>query len=170
MGGTTLYAAWNKEWDFEKAKQLKENREGKHRLYALIMERFKVAEEFALKKAYEGVDIEAIAWVQGVNDAGRELAAKSYKNNLKKFIMNLRQDLPDSNFKFVYLQVNNKGRFIMDLRDAQKEPADEMDNVFMVASSITHIPKDFPKYDDVHYNGTGVINIGKALAREVCNL
>lgn len=29
-------------------------------------------------------------------------------------------------------------------------------------------PVDFPKYDGVHYNTDGVLNIGKALARKVC--
>lgn len=170
VGGTTLYAAWDKDWTLEKAEQVKEEtRDLKHRLYALLLDKIKVAEAFALQKGYDGLDIQAVAWVQGESDAARDFAARAYKNNLKAFIGNLRQDLPDSDFKFVYLQVNNMNSpFIEEVRKAQEELAGEMDQVFVIPSSTAEQPVDFPKYDGVHYNTDGVLNIGKALARKVC--
>ncbi|MBK1879644.1 sialate O-acetylesterase [Pelagicoccus mobilis] len=168
VGGTTLYAAWEKEWTREKAEQVKETREIKHRLYALMLEKIEALEVFAQQKGYQGVDIQAVAWVQGESDAGREFSAQAYKKNLKKFIGNLRRDLPDSEFKFVYLQVNNmKSRFIEEVRRSQEELAVEMDNVFVIPSSTVEQPDDFPKYDQVHYNSEGVLNIGKSLAVHV---
>ena len=170
VGGTTLYAAWDKDWTLEKAGQVKEDKkEMKHRLYALLLDKIKVAEAFARQKGYDGIDIQAVAWVQGESDAMREFSAQAYKKNLKEFIGNLRRDLPDSDFKFVYLQVNSmKFPFIEEVRRGQAELAGEMDQVFVIPSSTAEQPVDFPKYDQVHYNTDGVLNIGQALAGKVC--
>jgi hypothetical protein len=170
VGGTTLHAAWDKDWTLEKAEQVKEEtRELKHRLYALLLDKIKVAEAFARQKGYDGIDIQAVAWVQGESDATRKFSAQAYKKNLKAFIGNLRRDLPDSDFKFVYLQVNSmKFPFIEEVRKAQAELAGQMDDVFVIPSSTAEQPNDFPKYDQVHYNTDGVLNIGKALAGKVC--
>jgi uncharacterized pyridoxamine 5'-phosphate oxidase family protein len=169
VGGTTLYAAWNKEWDLEKAKQVKETLEGKHRLYELLLNRVKVAEAFAQFEGYQGIDIKAIAWVQGESDATRDFTAKSYKDNFKKFIINLRKDLPDSDFKFVYLQINNKAPFVEDIRRSQSELSKEMKNVFMIPASKADQVDGFSKYDKVHYNAEGLIEIGRALGQKVCD-
>jgi hypothetical protein len=169
VGGTTLYAAWDIDWTLEKAAQVKEEtRDFKHRLYAQLMDRIQITEAFARQKGYDGIDIQAVAWVQGESDASREFTAKAYKTNLKAFIGNLRQDLPDPNFQFVCLQVNNmKSPFIEKVRKSQEQLAGEMDQVSVIPSSTAEQPVDFPKYDGVHYNTDGVLNIGKALAAAV---
>lgn len=148
---------------------MRETREVKHRLYAMLQDKIKVAQVFARQKGYDGIDIQAIAWVQGESDAAREFTAQAYKNNLKEFIGNLRRDLPDADFKFVYLQVNNmKSPHIDVVRRGQEELAGEMDHVFVIPSSTAEQPVDFSKYDQVHYSTDGVLNIGKALAGKVC--
>ena len=80
VGGTTLYAAWDKDWTLEKAAQVKEEtRELKHRLYAQLLDKIKITEAFARQKGYDGIDIQAVAWVQGESDAARDFAARHTK-------------------------------------------------------------------------------------------
>lgn len=168
VGGTTLYAAWEKEWTTEKAEQMKETMDIKRRLYSILLEKMKIVEESAKQKGYERIDIQAVVWVQGESDANTEVAAQAYKANLMKFINNLRADLSDPDFKFVYLQVNPiKFPFIDLVRKSQFELPAEMKNLFVIPSSIEEVPTDFPKYDFVHYNSEGLLNIGEATADKV---
>lgn len=168
VGGTTLFAAWNKDWTLEKSKLVKEDKSpSKNKLYQQLMNRVKTLEKYAKDKGYSGLNIESVLWVQGESDAIREEPSKSYKKNLKEFIGCLRSDLPDSEFRFIYLQVNSINfPYIKTVRQAQLEVAEELENVFVVKTSDQPNPQDFPKYDDVHYNKDGVINIGKALAEK----
>jgi len=168
VGGTTLFAAWNKEWTLANARKVKEDRmEGKLRLYAALLQKIQVLQKYARENGYTGIDIQSVVWVQGESDAIRAFTAKTYKANLTQFIRNLRADLPDADFRFIYLQVNSmKFPHIDAVRKAQVELAHELKNTFVVKSSPVNRPEDFPKYDAVHYNKDGVINIGKALAEK----
>jgi hypothetical protein len=56
--------------------------------------------------------------------------------------------------------------FIDEVRRAQRELASEMDGISFIPSSTAENPTDFPKHDYVHYNGEGLLNIGKVLAEK----
>lgn len=167
VGGTSLYAAWNKQWTLAKAKVVREDQtKRKHNLYAKMLRKVEVLEDYARGMGYDGIDIESVVWVQGESDALTEIAAKTYKANLTQFIQNLRSDLPDPDFRFIYLQVNSmKFPHIEVVRDAQAELAEELEYVFVVKTSNLPDPEDFPKRDDgTHYNTEGAINLGNAFA------
>src|SRR5690606_13610631 len=108
QGGTSLYGAWNPEWSADKAKavekgELKQN----IKLYEELIKQ--IHQNLARLKA-EGKKYQIIgmAWMQGENDAAKEVSAASYEENLKKLIAGIRKEFALPKMPFVIGQINSR--------------------------------------------------------------
>ncbi len=171
QGGTALYGAWNPEWTAEKAaavekKGFKQNLQ----LYNESLTQLN-AQLTNLKKTGKTYKIKGIFWMQGENDAAKEIAARSYEVNLKKLISSYRTELKLPELAFVMGQINSSyGKFSDGpemVRQAMVNVAKSDRNVGLIKSSMDRTWSDFPKHDDnVHYNHIGQMRLGKAFAKE----
>jgi hypothetical protein len=180
-GGTSLYGAWNPNWTAEKAKASEKPHKQKLKLFEQhIIQVNQQLEELTLKNT--PYKILALGWLQGENDAAREMRAVNYQHNLEALFSAYRQNLNQPNLPIIVGQINSTyGNFTQGpalVRNAQKDVTLNDPNSYLVATSTNPKWMDYPKHpDNVHYNTAGQINLGKAfgnilntVAKETKNL
>lgn len=167
QGGTALYGAWNPNWTAEKAKEIEKGHKQNLKLYSLhvadIKENLKELESEG--KSYQ---IIGLAWMQGENDAVREVAAKSYKNNLRKLIASYRTEFNSPEMPIVVGQINSRygveGGADMVRQNIIKFGYQDYYSEVIKTSKDTSW-SDFPKHsDNVHYNTEGQKRLGTEFA------
>lgn len=171
QGGTALYGAWNPNWSAEKAKAVERQKfKQELKLYELHQKDIETNLE-KLKANGQAYEIIGMAWFQGENDAAKEIAARSYEENLKALIASYRRDLGVPKMPFVMAQINsNYGKFKKEgsgiVRTAMEIVATEDDKVDIIKTSMERNWSDFPKHsDNVHYNEVGQKRFGIAFAK-----
>ena len=174
-GGTSLYGAWSPDWTSEKAAAVERGTQKQTTpYYALHMQHTKDALG-ALKASGKNYDIVAALWLQGENDAGKEVAARSYEENLKRLIARFRLDTDSPDLPFVFGQINSTyGRFKEGpdmVREVMIDVANADENAAIILTTTNRSWPDFPKHsDNVHYNTEGQMRWGRAFAKELVAL
>ncbi|UXX78115.1 sialate O-acetylesterase [Reichenbachiella carrageenanivorans] len=174
-GGTALYGAWNPEWSAEQSKEvekgeLKQNLKLYEKHLAAIDENLKQLQ--AEGKSYE---IFGMCWMQGENDAAKEVSARSYAQNLTKLIASYRQQYEVPKMPFVLAQINSTyGRFDEGpemVRGMMLAVAREDKYVYCIPTTTDRSWSDFPKHSDqVHYNAAGQARLGTAMGEALISL
>jgi len=176
QGGTALYGAWNPNWSAEKAKAVeKKGIKWELKLYELHQQDIKTNLD-KLKANGQAYEIMGMAWFQGENDAAKEVAARSYEENLKILIERYRRDLNISEMPFVMAQINSSyGKFRKEgpgiVRNAMETVANNDKKVDVIKTSMERSWSDYPKHsDNVHYNEVGQKRFGEAFAERLMKL
>ena len=171
-GGTSLYGAWNPDWSAEKAAAVEKGPQKQSTpYYAMHMQQAQEALS-ELKARGEDYEVAAVLWLQGENDGGKEVAARSYEENLKALIARFRSDLNEPDLPFVIGQINSTyGRFKKGpdmVRAAMVTVAEGDDNTDVIRTTTDRVWPDFPKHsDNVHYNTEGQLRWGRAFAEKL---
>ncbi|WP_075601964.1 sialate O-acetylesterase [Saccharicrinis aurantiacus] len=174
MGGTALYGAWSPEWSLEKSKAVEKGEQKQN--VKLYDEHITLIKEQLARLKKEGTPyvILGMAWMQGENDAAKEVSARSYEANLKQLINCYRTEFNAPNMPFVFGQINsNYGRFKEGpamVRKAFVDVAEIVPNtaVIKTVNDGTKTWNDYPKhFDNVHYNAEGQIKLGKAMGSQL---
>lgn len=174
QGGTALYGAWNPAWTAEQAKAVEKPKKQNMKLYEThitdIRENLKLLETEG--KSYE---IIGMAWMQGENDAAKEVSARTYEVLLKKLIYSYRTEFTLDEMPFVVGQINSRyGRFKAGpdmVRESMVSVADSDENVAVIKTTTDTSWSDYPKHtDNVHYNAEGQKRLGIAFAKALLSL
>ncbi|MGB5419444.1 sialate O-acetylesterase [Algibacter sp.] len=173
-GGTALYGAWNPEWTIEKAKEIEKGEKKQNwNLPEIHIDLIKSNLEI-LKKKSKSYQIIGMAWMQGENDAGLDVAANSYAKNLKKLIEKYRTEFNETNMPFVFGQINSRygiegGAEIV--RNQMEKVPQMLKQVSLIKTTTKENWLDFPKHsDNVHYNTEGQKRLGITLGKELLKL
>ncbi len=175
QGGTALYGAWNPEWTAEKAIEVEaEGFKRDLKLYSNFVNDIKenLKNLDAQGKKYK---IIGMAWMQGENDAAKEVSALSYEANLVKLITGIRTEFKVNEMPFVLGQINSHyGRFPAGpetVRNAQEHITQVLKNVAVIKTTANEPYDDFPKHSDkVHYNEFGQYRLGVAFAEALLQM
>ena len=175
QGGTALHGAWNPEWSAEKAASVeKESFKRELQLYKEHHEQ--INEQLkALQDKGKSFEIIGMCWMQGENDAAKEVAARNYQTNLEKLISGYRTEYKSSELPFIMGQINSSyGRFPEGpemVRMAMVNIADTDKYTFVVKTSMDKSWMDFPKHEDnVHYNHVGQMRLGTAFGNRLIEM
>lgn len=175
QGGTALYGAWNPAWSAEKAKAV-EKSVNKQNMQLVKEHREIIYREIARLKA-EGkrYKIIGMCWMQGENDAAKEVSARSYEANLQNLIAYYRTEFNLPNMPFVYGQINSRyGKFDEGpsmVRQAMLNVAEADANATVITTTANPPWDDYPKHSDqVHYNEAGQKRLGVAFAKALIEL
>jgi hypothetical protein len=171
QGGTALYGAWNPEWTAEKADAV-ETKAFKKTLKLYSLHLAAIQENLAKLNDYK---IIGMAWMQGENDAAKEVSARSYEANLKKLVAGYRAEFMVPEMPFVCGQINSHyGNFSEGpemVRQAFVAVAASDPNVATIKTKADAPWTDFPKHDDqVHYNHEGQKRLGTAMGKALLKL
>ncbi|NRT12174.1 sialate O-acetylesterase [Flavobacterium sp. 14A] len=175
QGGTALYGAWNPDWTAEKAAQVEaEGFKRDLKLYANFIDDVK---ENIKRIEREGkvYKIIGMGWMQGENDAAKEVSALSYETNLVNLINRVRADLNVKDMPFVLGQINSHyGDFSAGpatVRAAEWKVSEIVSKVKTIKTTADAPYKDYPKHsDNVHYNAEGQYRLGTAFAEALLQL
>lgn len=175
QGGTALYGAWSPNWTSEKAKAVEKAKKQNLQLFKMHLLDIKnsLSELNSKGKSYK---ILGFLWMQGENDAGKEISATTYKENLKQLIKSYRNEFNENSLPFVIGQINsNYGKFKNKgskmVRTFMEEVANEDMHVSIVKTSMDKTWLDYPKHsDNVHYNSEGQKRLGIAFANKLIEL
>ncbi len=115
-----------------------------------------------LEKEGVNYEIAGMLWMQGESDA-REGKAESYEENLRHFIMHMREQFNAPRMRFVIARVRghyggNTGQAKI-VREAQEAIAKTTEGVEWFDTD------DYPMANAGHYNGEGLIMMGKDFAK-----
>lgn len=174
-GGTALHGAWNPDWSAEKAQAVeKKGPKQALKLYDSHLNDIKKNLE-TLEEAGKTYEIIGLLWMQGENDAAKEVAALNYEENLKNLISHYRQAFNLPEMPFVMGQINSSyGRFKDGpavVRQAMVDVAEADNKVEVIRTSMDRSWSDFPKHtDNVHYNTEGQLRLGKTFANRLMKL
>ena len=168
-GGTALYGAWNPDWSAEKAAAVENNEQKRTtQFYNLHIEHTR---SNLTRLEHEGKQYRIVGalWMQGENDAAREISAKSYEENLIALIKAYRNDLDEPKMPFVIGQINSTyGKFREGpkmVRNAMAQVSDSVPHAALIRTSTDPSWADYPKHpDNVHYNTEGQERLGRAFA------
>ena len=169
MGGTSLYGAWNPNWSEEKSKEVEAGiAKQQMKLYQLHLDNVKKA-LLQLQEQGKAYKIIGMMWMQGENDAAKEISADSYKENLEKLIAGYRKEFQVEKMPFIIGQINSRYGKYKDgpavVRAAMQKVADADKYVGIVNTSTDSSWSDYPKHtDNVHYNTEGQRRLGIAFA------
>ncbi|MBU2947150.1 sialate O-acetylesterase [Zobellia uliginosa] len=173
QGGTALYGAWNPNWTAKKAKEVEKGESKQNlKLYDLHITDIKKNIE-VLKTQNKTYKIIGLAWMQGENDAAKEISATTYKDNLRILIKSYREDLGNKNLSFVIGQINSRyGKFQEKgpaiVRQAMNEVSASDNQAAIIKTSTDTTWADYPKHtDNVHYNTKGQKRLGIAFANKL---
>jgi hypothetical protein len=111
---------------------------------------------------YEKDDYEicAMLWVQGETDAGNNLAAAAYGDNLQDLVASIRHDVGNETLPFLLFQVG-RGKVV----EGMKRTAQEVPNVTLIPQSLDPVSLDFyAKMENGHYNYEGMKKLGRRFA------
>lgn len=175
QGGTALYGAWNPNWTAEKAKAVEKPKKQNVQLYTQHIEDIRTNLK-ALEAQGKSYSIIGLAWMQGENDAGKEISARSYEANLKTLIKSYRDEFDVADMPFVVGQINSRyGKFRKlgpaMVRKAMEDVANSDANVDVIKTTTDESWSDYPKHsDNVHYNAEGQKRLGKAFGEKLIAL
>ncbi|WP_440875648.1 sialate O-acetylesterase [Thalassotalea sp. PLHSN55] len=174
VGGTSLQGAWNPNWSQEKANTAEKGHKQQLKLFSQHINQTKQVLA-QLEKNQQRYKISALVWLQGENDAARELRARHYHDNLTALISAYRHKLKTPNLTVLIGQINSTyGNFPQGpamVRNAQKQAAETDSNVYLITTSTNSTWQDFPKHiDNVHYNTQGQTRLGKVFANTLINI
>ncbi|OHX64416.1 hypothetical protein NH26_22770 [Flammeovirga pacifica] len=174
QGGTSLYGAWNPNWDSEKA-DVAENKAFKKNM-KLCESHLTMIQNCidSLRSNGKVPVIVGMYWMQGENDAAIEVCALAYKENLSNLIKHYRDYFELPNMPFIIGQINSTYGQFKDgpriVRQSMEEVAAADQNTFIIKTSTDSTWSDFPKhFDNTHYNTEGQKRLGKAFAIELMN-
>ena len=175
QGGTALYGAWNPNWTAEKAKAVEKPKKQNIQLYNKHIEdiRTNLAELEAQGKTYK---IIGLAWMQGENDAAKEISATTYEANLKTLIKSYRDEFSVADMPFVIGQINSRyGKFRKQgpamVRKAMEDVAASDKNADVIETTTDESWSDYPKHsDNVHYNAEGQRRLGMMFGSKLITL
>ncbi len=172
QGGTSLYGAWNPEWSAEKSKEVETGTfKQEMKIYSEhIAQINKTIDQ--LKKEDRKFRIIGMCWMQGENDASKEVSARSYEENLKKLVAAYRNEFKIESMPFVIGQINSRyGKFADGpkiVRQAMENVAKNVENCAIIKTSTDTTWTDFPKHtDNVHYNAIGQLRLGTAFGMKL---
>jgi len=170
-----LYGAWNPNWTAEKARAVEKPKKQNIQLYSKHLE--DIHQNLSLlKEQNKTYKIVGLAWMQGENDAAKEISATSYKENLKTLINSYRSEFNVKEMPFIIGQINSRyGKFREKgpemVRTFMAEVANEDRDVAIVKTSMDRTWSDYPKHsDNVHYNTEGQKRLGIAFAERLITL
>ena len=174
QGGTALYGAWNPEWTAEKAKAVEKEPKQNMKLYSSHISDIKENIK-QLENQGKSFTIIGMAWMQGENDAAREVSARTYEVLLKKLIYSYRTEFEVEEMPFIVGQINSRyGNFDGGpemVRKAMENVANSDKNVAVIKTTTDTSWSDYPKHtDNVHYNAEGQKRLGIAFANELSSL
>lgn len=174
-GGTSLYGAWHPNWTKERG-LVGENKAHKQEMQ-LIKEHMSIIDANLKRLENEGKSYEIIgmAWMQGENDAAREVRAREYEENLKLLIAKYRKTYAFQDMPFIMGQINSRyGNFPEGpamVRQAYVNIAESDSHCAVIRISTDESWSDFPKTsDNVHYNQEGQKRLGTAMGEALINL
>ena len=111
-----------------------------------------------------GLDISGILWMHGERDTKSMSTANSYKKNLERFIRTMRQDMNKPLLPVVIAQISVPEAYrpaeIKMIKKAQQETARDLPAVQIF--STKNLSK---RSDNVHYDSSGQIELGRLFAR-----
>ncbi|MBJ7881558.1 sialate O-acetylesterase [Gelidibacter salicanalis] len=171
QGGTALYGAWNPKWTLEKAKAVEKEQKQDVQLYNTHIEDIR-ANLKALEAQGKSYKIIGLAWMQGENDAAKEVSATTYESNLKILIKSYRDEFDVEDMPCVIGQINSKyGNFKAGpnmVRQAMEDVAQSDKNVEVIKTTTDTSWSDYPKHaDNVHYNAEGQRRLGIAFGEQL---
>lgn len=175
QGGTALYGAWNPNWTAEKAKAVEKSKKQNIQLYDRHIDDIRTNLK-ALEAKGKSYRIIGLAWMQGENDAAREISATTYEANLKILIKSYRDEFGLNNMPFVIGQINSRyGKFKAKgpamVRQAMEEVANSDANTDIIETTTDTSWNDYPKHsDNVHYNAEGQRRLGIAFGFKLMDL
>jgi len=175
QGGTALYGAWNPNWTAEKAKAVEKEKKQNIQLYNRHIEDIK-ANLKALEIQGKSYKIIGLAWMQGENDAAKEISATTYEDNLRILIKSYRDEFGIENMPFVIGQINSRyGKFKVKgpamVRQAMEDVANSDANADIIKTTTDTSWNDYPKHtDNVHYNTEGQRRLGMMFGSKLIGL
>ncbi|CAA6696520.1 MULTISPECIES: sialate O-acetylesterase [unclassified Lentimonas] len=175
QGGTALYGAWNPEWSADKSKAV-EKGDRKQNLHLVDEHIAYIHQELTrLEAAGQSYKIIGLLWMQGENDAAKEISARSYEANLKQLIARYRREFNLPDMPFIYGQINSRyGNFEPGptmVRQAMVDVANADSRAHVTLTTANPPWDDFPKHtDQVHYNEVGQKRLGTAFAKSLIEL
>ena len=175
QGGTALYGAWNPNWTAEKAKAVEKSKKQNIQLYDRHIDDIRTNLK-ALEAKGKSYRIIGLAWMQGENDAAREISATTYEANLKILIKSYRDEFGLINMPFVIGQINSRyGKFKAKgpamVRQAMEDVANSDANTDIIETTTDTNWNDYPKHsDNVHYNAEGQRRLGIAFGFRLIDL
>ena len=175
QGGTSLYGAWSTEWTAEKAKAVEKGEKKQTTPFYQLHQTHIKTNLDRLKAEGKKYKIVGWAWMQGENDAAREVTALSYEENFKKLIAAYRRDTNEPQLPLAFGQINSSyGKFKAGpetVRSAMKKVADADPLVTMIPTTMERTWTDFPKHtDNVHYNAEGQKRLGTAFGKALLKM
>ncbi|MCW2119026.1 sialate O-acetylesterase [Flavobacterium sp. 7A] len=175
QGGTALYGAWNPDWTAEKTTQVEA--EGFKRNLKLYSNFIDDVNKNIKRIESQGntYKIIGMGWMQGENDAAKEVSAMSYEANLVNLINRVRSDLKVMDMPFVLGQINSHyGDFPAGpatVRAAEVNSTNLLKKVIVIKTTADKPFNDFPKHsDNVHYNAEGQYRLGTAFGEALLKL
>ena len=175
QGGTALYGAWNPNWTAEKAKAVEKPKKQNIQLYNKHIEDIRTNLK-ALETQDKSYRIIGLAWMQGENDAAREISATTYEANLKTLIKSYRDEFNVAEMPFVIGQINSRyGKFRKQgpsmVRQAMEDVAASDKNAEVIKTTTDESWSDYPKHsDNVHYNAEGQRRLGMMFGSKLITL
>lgn len=123
-------------------------------------------------------ELGGILWMQGERDCVIQLMASAYADNLRRFIVRLRQDLAQPDLAHPVLpflmgrvsprvllhqdgRIWHQHRYRQAVRTAQQQVAAALPAVAIVETD------DLPQHDHLHYNATGQLLLGQRYATSI---
>jgi len=172
QGGTALYGAWNPNWTADKAKAVEKPKKQNIQLYDRHIDDIRTNLK-AIETQGKSYKIIGLAWMQGENDAAKEVSARTYEANLKILIESYRNEFKIENMPFVIGQINSRyGKFKKQgpsmVRQAMEDVAASDKYVDIIKTTTDESWNDYPKHtDNVHYNAEGQRRLGNAFAEKL---
>ncbi|QRM89491.1 MULTISPECIES: sialate O-acetylesterase [Lacinutrix] len=172
QGGTALYGAWNPNWTAEKAKAVEKPKKQNIKLYNMHIQDVR-ANLKALETQNKTYKIIGLAWMQGENDAAKEISATTYEANLKLLAQSYRDEFGVENMPFVIGQINSRyGKFKKlgpaMVRKAMEDVVNLDANADIIKTTTDANWSDYPKHtDNVHYNAEGQRRLGIAFGEKL---
>ena len=172
QGGTALYGAWNPNWTAEKAKAVEKPKKHNIKLYNMHIQDVR-ANLKALETQNKTCKIIGLAWMQGENDAAKEISATTYEANLKLLVQSYRDEFGVENMPFVIGQINSRyGKFKKlgpaMVRKAMEDVVNLDANADIIKTTTDANWSDYPKHtDNVHYNAEGQRRLGMAFGEKL---
>lgn len=168
-GGTSLYGAWAPKWTDEKADEVEKPGDKRTKAYYALHMRHVEEALVELDAKSTAYNVAAVLWLQGENDAAKEISARTYEINLTSLIAQYRIDMGTPNLPFVVGQINSTyGRFKPGpdmVRTAMVTVAESDPTVGIIHTTTDRNWPKFPKHsDNVHYNTEGQLRWGAAFA------
>jgi len=112
--------------------------------------------------------IAGMLWMQGERDSVIEVMANAYDANLRAFILQVREDLGNTDLPFLMGQIGPRIIELPDLeyrhafrdtvREAQTAVAESMPDVALIGTD------DLPQSDNLHFTTAGLLELGRRYA------